>query len=169
MTIFDDHDYQITDEEYQDLVQKAIEQSMVTDSPLPQESGFVELDSMETTVLPPPQQNDGDDAELQRAIEESRNEPAIAPGSTDNDAELQRAIAASKEVMEKETSQRTEEDIVVEYVKKQSLAEEEFRRQRTKGKGTGLEETGEEDEELQRAMEESLRMNRGDDSGPSRT
>ncbi|KAK7420184.1 hypothetical protein QQZ08_010540 [Neonectria magnoliae] len=168
LTIFDDHDYQITDEEYQDLIQKAIQQSMLTDSPLPQESGFVELDSMETTVLPPPQQTDNDDAELQRAIEESQNEPTVAPGNTEDEAELQRAIEASKEVMQQEMSQRTEEEIVMEYVKKQSLAEEEFRQQRTKGKGPVPEETGEEDEELKRAMEESLRMNRGDDSGPSR-
>jgi hypothetical protein len=61
--------------------------------------------------------------------------------------------------LEKERSQMTEEEIVMEYVKKQSLAEEQFRR---KGKGVvtgGQEAEGdeEEDEEYRKAVEESLR------------
>jgi hypothetical protein len=60
--------------------------------------------------------------------------------------------------------QRTEEDIVFEYVKKQSLAEEEYRRAKAAGKGKAASGPGEgdgggdeeEDEDLRRAMEESL-------------
>ncbi|KAH6977073.1 hypothetical protein BKA56DRAFT_587608 [Ilyonectria sp. MPI-CAGE-AT-0026] len=170
MTIFDDEQYQITDGEYQDLIEKAIQQSLGSDAPLPQEAGFVELDSGETTVLPqPPQQPENDDegdADLQRAIEESRNAPTAPPPDVDEEAELQRAIAASKDEMQHEMSQRTEEDIVMEYVKKQSLAEEEYRRQRTKGKGKSPDDD-EDDEELRRVLEESLKISRGDDSGPS--
>ncbi|KAK4105397.1 glycosyltransferase family 1 protein [Parathielavia hyrcaniae] len=75
--------------------------------------------------------------------------------------------------------QRTEEEIVLEYVMKQSLAEEEFRR---KGKepvpssrdagvgqgqaGGGGEGEGDgEDEELRRAIEESLRISGGGGGG----
>lgn len=198
MNIFDDDEYRITDQEYQDLVEQAIKQSLLTDAPLPQELGFVELDSMDTTVLPPPppgpppvmvdREDDelqraltesrmeepaaprdaDDDAELQRAIEESRHD-AAPPANADEEEEMQRAIEASKEAMQQEMSQRTEEEIVLEYVKKQSLAEEEFRRQNAKGKERfpAENENDDDDEELRRAMEESLKMSRGDDAGPS--
>ncbi|KAJ4173191.1 hypothetical protein NW754_012199 [Fusarium falciforme] len=139
-SIFEDQDYQITDEEYQALIEQAIQQSLVADAQLPQESGFVELDV--DTANPPP-----------------------LPPRDNDDEELERAIAASKEAMAKEESQRTEEEIVMEYVKKQSLAEEEYRQQMMKGKGKADEEN--EDEELRRAMEESLKMSKGDYSGPS--
>jgi hypothetical protein len=169
-SIFQDEDYQITDEEYQALIEQAIQQSLVADAQLPQESGFVELD-VDTAVSrpaplaqPQPQPPNDEDAELQRAIEASKNPPPLPPRDND-DEELERAIAASKEAMAKEASQRTEEDIVMEYVKKQSLAEEEYRQQMMKGKGKADEE--DEDEELRRAMEESLKMSKGDYSGPS--
>ncbi|KAF7543448.1 hypothetical protein G7Z17_g10726 [Cylindrodendrum hubeiense] len=171
MTIFDDESYQVTDGEYQDLIEKAIQQSLGAEVALPQDSGFVELDSTEITPIPDPSQrpenDDEDDAELQRVIEESRNAPPAQPPNVDEEEELQRAIAASKEEMQQEKSQRTEEDIVLEYVKKQSLAEEEYWKQRTKAQGKVAEDNDDEDEELRRAMEESLRLSRGDDSGPS--
>ncbi|KAJ4261566.1 hypothetical protein NW762_006996 [Fusarium torreyae] len=168
-SIFEDADYQITDEEYQALVEQAIQRSLGNDVPLPQDSGFAELDAKDTTasVSHPPAEstNNENDEEFKRAIEASKNPPPLPPRD-DNDDELERAIAASKEAMEKESSQRTEEDIVMEYVKKQSLAEEEYRKEIAKGKGPagGGEE---DDEELRRAMEESLKMSKGDASGPS--
>lgn len=169
-SIFADEDYQITDEEYQALIEQAIQQSLVADAQLPQESGFVELD-VDTAVSQPaplvqpqPQPPNDEDAELQRAIEASKNPPPLPPRDND-DEELERAIAASKEAMAEEASQRTEEEIVMEYVKKQSLAEEEYRQKMMKGKGKVDEE--DEDEELRRAMEESLKMSKGDYSGPS--
>ncbi|RTE79925.1 hypothetical protein BHE90_005567 [Fusarium euwallaceae] len=173
-SIFEDQDYQITDEEYQSLIEQAIQQSLAADAQLPQESGFVELD-VDTAVSrptplaqqkPQPQPPNDEDVELQRAIEESKNPPPLPPRDND-DEELDRAIAASKEAMAEEASQRTEEEIVMEYVKKQSLAEEEYRQKMMKGKGNVDEE--DEDEELRRAMEESLKMTKGDYSGPSGT
>lgn len=194
-TIFDDAEYQITDEEYQALVEQAIQQSIATDRSLPQESGISELDAMGTPVRkssdpPPPPPRQDEDADLQRAIEESKHVPPPNPQNdeeeelrraieesrhtvtapardADDEKEFLRAIEASKEAMEKEKSQRTEEEIVMEYVKKQSLAEEEYRKQMAKGKGVS-DESEDEDEQLRRAMEESLKLSRGDDAGPSR-
>ncbi|KAF7551394.1 hypothetical protein G7046_g7738 [Stylonectria norvegica] len=174
-TIFDDDEYQITDQEYQDLIQQAIHHSLGADAPLPQDSGIAELDTVDNAVhsekqsYPPPPPPINDDADLQRAIEESKSAPSLPPRNNQDEEELQRAIAASKEAMEQEKSQLTEEEIVMEYVKKQSLAEEQYRQQLAKGKGAATEDGGDDDEEMKRAMEESLRLSRGDDSGPSGT
>jgi hypothetical protein len=167
-SIFEDADYQITDEEYQALVERAIQQSLGDDVPLPDYSDVPELDATDTVSQPPAQTSTHeDDEELKRAIEASRNQPPPAlPPREENDDELERAIAASKEAMEQESNQRSEEDIVMEYVKRQSLAEEEYRKQMAKGKGAAG-GGDDDDEELKRAMEESLKMNRGDASGPS--
>ncbi|KAL3958974.1 hypothetical protein ACCO45_007136 [Purpureocillium lilacinum] len=177
-TIFDDEEYQITDEEYQSLIERAIQQSLVNHmssyTALPQEEGIVELDAVTTNRsagsgqgAAPYQPTEEEDAELLRAIEESKRQQT--PTQPEDDEELKRAIEASKEHLEHEASQRTEEEIVLEYVKKQSLAEEEYRRQIGKGKGKAEEnpQGDDEDEELKRALEESLRMHRGDESGPS--
>ncbi|KAI5458067.1 hypothetical protein BGZ63DRAFT_474529 [Mariannaea sp. PMI_226] len=194
LTIFEDEEYQITDQEYQDLIEKAIQQSIRTDAHLPQEDQVAGLGLTNTSIprppLPPrnhnevyteqqrqlaleeshstlaPQDEDeGYDAELQRAIEESKSIPVTSAENPNEAEELERAIEASKEEMQKEMNERTEEEIVMEYVKKQSLAEEEFRR---KGKSQAVDIAEEDDEELRRAMEESLKMSRGDDAGPSR-
>ncbi|KAG5742999.1 hypothetical protein H9Q72_000181 [Fusarium xylarioides] len=168
-SIFEDADYQITDEEYQALVEQAIQQSLGNDVPLPDYSDVPELDATDTVSQPPAHASTlEDDAELKRAIEASRNQPPPPlPPREENDDELERAIAASKEAMEQESNQRSEEDIVMEYVKRQSLAEEEYRKQMAKGKGAAGGNGDDDDEELKRAMEESLKMNRGDASGPS--
>lgn len=172
-SIFDDQDYQITDEEYQSLVEKAIQQSLAShmeDLYWPQESGISELEGF-TTERHAPQgvdqtQDEENDEEFRRAIEESKH--VSTPPVADDEEELQRAIEASKQEMDREHSQRTEEDIVMEYVKKQSLAEEEFRRQVNKGKGkAAAEDDDAEDEELKRALEESLKLHKGDSAGPS--
>lgn len=63
----------------------------------------------------------------------------------------------------------------MEYVKKQSLAEDEFKKQKdVKGKGKEVSEdasnASDDDEELKRAIEESLKINSGDGEdgdGPS--
>ncbi|GAB1310849.1 hypothetical protein MFIFM68171_01059 [Madurella fahalii] len=96
---------------------------------------------------------EGEERQLRRALEESERE------HRGREEELQR--------------QRTEEEIVLEYVKRQSLAEEEYRRAAGKRKGKGA-ATGEsvpdedEDEDLRRAVEESLKMS-GRGGGPSRS
>ncbi|POR35790.1 Sterol 3-beta-glucosyltransferase UGT80B1 [Tolypocladium paradoxum] len=179
-SIFEDEEYQITDEEYQALVEQAIQQSLANMgyASAPQEDGIMEPYAVETNrsahgggqapaAYPP---HDEEDAELRRAIEESRRAPALPPRQDDDGEEqLQRAIAASKAELERQMSQRTEEDIVLEYVKKQSRAEEEYRRQIGKGKGKASDEAheDEDDEDLKRALEESLRIAKSDESGPS--
>lgn len=182
-SIFEDDEYRITDEEYQDLIEQAIKDSM-TGSPgylsLPHDSGVAELEVGDTPVgFWSPEEvgrynrDGGDgadsDSDLARAIEESKK-AAEQPSqsSAEDDAELQRAIEASKDEADKEMSQQNEEDIIMKYIMKQSLAEEEFRRQRLKGKGReGEDDDDDNDEDLKRAMGESLRLSRGDDSGPS--
>lgn len=178
-SIFKDEEYQITDEEYQSLIEKAIQQSLAShiedDWFHPQESGISELEGFTTEIqgehgsggtAHADQPDEDHDAELQKAIEESKSAPT--PPVVDDEAELLRAIEASKQEMDREHSQRTEEDIVLEYVKKQSLAEEEFRQQLGKGKGKAAAEADDDDdEELKRALEESLKLHKGDSAGPS--
>lgn len=186
--VFENEEYKITDEEYQDLIEQALRESLIG-----HDAGFTitrevvpsaqELDAVDTAV--PAAQgyeprssgsaftpNSDDDADLQRAIEESRKVPPSLPprepnADEDEDELLRRAIEASKDEMERVRHERTEEEIVMEYVRKQSLAEEEYRKQKlaqrlAKGKDKAASEVasdaGSEDEELKRAIEESLKM-----------
>lgn len=111
---------------------------------------------------------DREEEELRKAIEASQAEQTHT--NNDDDEELRRAIEESerahREELARASSLRSEEDIVLEYVKKQSLAEEEYRR--AKGKETGPDD---EDEELRRALEESMKTEsaaaRGGGGGPS--
>lgn len=125
---------------------------------------------------------DHDEEELKRALEESRRAAAAAAttqGGGDSaghdEEELKKALEESerahREHIARTSTERSEEEIILEYVKKQSLAEEAFRRQQQlKGAGAseekGQEGKGDEDEELRRAMEESLRVS-GREGGPS--
>lgn len=186
--IFDDAEYQITDEEYQSLIEQAIQHSLAgqsQDMPLTHESGFGELDGSKSShptgtkekapdvtsgALGRQEEGGDDDENFRRAIEESKN--LSARGSAmplGDDDEYQRAIAASKE---EGKSQRTEEDIVMEYVMKQSMAEAELQKQQGRGgngkaPATNTNNYDDDDDDMKRALEESLKMSRGDDSGPS--
>ncbi|KAH6687807.1 hypothetical protein F5X68DRAFT_268554 [Plectosphaerella plurivora] len=172
-----DDDLQITDEEYQELIERAIQQSMSVRA-ANDEEGLPEDDEDFQRVLresenPILQNYDSDhDEDLKRVLEESK-QPA-GPGG-DDEAELRRAIeesmTAHKDEEQRHQAARTEEDIVMEYVKKQSLAEDEYRRQVARGKAKEGDGPGEEDDEdLKRAMEESLRMTEkpGESSGASK-
>lgn len=180
-------DLQITDEEYQELIERAIQESMATDEKGPPVEDDEELKAVlersKTDVALPEEL----DEELRRALEESR----AAPVPVDEEEELRKAIEASeREERERERRQKTEEDIVLEYVMKQSLEEEEYRRAMRKGSGPLAdarkveeqdEETGgmgkgkgkevdSDEEELRRAMEMSMRANEeyeGGGAGPS--
>jgi UDP:flavonoid glycosyltransferase YjiC (YdhE family) len=143
----DDDLTNITDEEYQSLVEEAVRRSLAAHH----ETGHGA-------------NGEADEEQLARAIEESRlthvrhNPPEIAVDDEDAIRQaMEESERAHREHLEKERSQKTEEEIVLEYVKKQSLAEEEFRR---KGKGVATSVQGAEDdgdEEYRRAVEESLR------------
>ena len=171
-SIFNDEEYQISDEDYQNLIEQAVQQSLAThfaNVHPNQEVGIAELAGTAVRGNDAAQGIDGQhDDDLERAIEASKNAPI--PEVRDDEAELRRAIEASNEDMHRERNQRTEEDIVLEYVKKQSLAEEEYRRKMTKGKNKAVSGDGDgddEDEELKRALEESLKTSAGHGAGPS--
>ncbi|KAF1851449.1 glycosyltransferase family 1 protein [Cucurbitaria berberidis CBS 394.84] len=97
-----------------------------------QESGVMEAMSQAIGANSQPQprgqqsaqskNNDDDDAELKKVLEESEQ--------------------AEKERMEKLEKQKTEEDIVMEYVRKQSLLEEEHRQRVLQGRDTVGENSG---------------------------
>ncbi|KAI9820095.1 MAG: hypothetical protein M1832_003802 [Thelocarpon impressellum] len=106
-----------------------------------------------------------DDEDVKRALEESKRDAAVAvhASSRADDVALQAAIEESKRSHEQRedelTRTKTEEEIVMEYIRKQSLAEEELRRAREeKGGGEKTVATEESAEELKRAMEESLKV-----------
>lgn len=172
-------DLQITEAEYQELIEKAIQQSMAADknAPLPEDDEDLRrvLERSKTDMNVPEEDRD---EELRRAIEESR----AAPGPADEDEELRKAIEASereeKDRERREKTEKTEEDIVLEYVMKQSLQEEEYRRamregagpladakkleereEEVEGTGKGKErEVDSDEEELRRAMEMSMNV-----------
>lgn len=142
------------------------------------------IEASKTTAAAEPQ-----DEELQRALEESKASAvaAAASGIGDDDEEMRRVIAESKAAYDaggaglrlqqdggNPTGPRSREDeeaIVLEYVRKQSLAEEELRRRNTqKGKGragSGADEYEDDDDELRRAIEMSLNMDHQEGAGPS--
>lgn len=166
---FSSAELEITDEEYQRLIEEAINQSMSLKAAGVQpgegshgddEEFHRALEQSKIAQQQPPAHED--DEELQRILEESKRQHA--EGNTNEEEELRKAIEASeaahREQQNKDAAARTEEDVVMEYVKKQSLAEEEFRRNASKGKGRDVaaDVDEDEDEELRRAMEESLKM-----------
>jgi hypothetical protein len=182
-------DLEITDEEYQALIEKAIQQSVVlhaagltqgTDHPEDDHEQDEELrraiELSKSEAAHPSSSPASEDEDLKKAIDESKAAPPVPPrsaaaGQEAEEEQLRRAIeqseAEAKEAEQRNQEAMTEEEIVLEYVKKQSLAEEEFRRQRQKGKGTGEGDDEEADEEMRRAVEESLRLSYGDGAGPS--
>lgn len=113
-----------------------------------------------------------DDEELRKAIEASQVEQNQG-NNGDDDEELRRAIEESERAHKEELALKSEEDIVMEFVKKQSLAEDQYRKARGKGKYANYEDDDDdEDEELKRALEESLQTDSskelGGRGGPSR-
>lgn len=191
-------DLAITDEEYQELIERAIQQSTAGAGTAPDDEEFQRaLERSRKEAAAPEEERD---AELRRAIEESRAAPALPPrgggGEGDgDDEELRRAIEASaREEADREKKAKSEEEIVLEYVMRQSLKEEEYKRAMRgeeegerwggevvervvdegpgKGKGRGEEEVEyeEDEEELRRAMEMSMRAGEqwgGEGPGPS--
>ena len=74
-----------------------------------------------------------DDDLYRRAIEESKQQHQGNETSGGDDDELSRAISESQDSHENVQRQKTEEEIVLEYVKKQSLMEEESRQKKQAG------------------------------------
>lgn len=186
-------DLTITDEEYQELIERAIRQSTAATNPPDDEEFQRALERSRTEVAASEEERD---AELQRAIEESRAAPPLPPrGGNDEDEELRKAIEASeREEADRKKAAKSEEEIVLEYVMRQSLREEEYKRAMREGRqpweGQGEEEPGrveeeevgkgkgrgeeveyeEDEEELRRAVEMSLKAGEqwgGEGPGPS--
>jgi DNA-directed RNA polymerase subunit L len=136
------HPIQMTDEEaeHQALLEKALQESLaIYQFNHPESSkaaGYVDTD---------------DDENVKLAIQESRNKAMSNLSDSDEDVKL--AIQNSKDELSRT---KTEEEIVLEYVKKQSLAEEEHR----KARDTTRKETGgkEEEEAASAADEEAMRL-----------
>lgn len=130
-SIFEDEAYRITDEEYQELVEQAIQQSL-------REQAGAEQGTSETS---PKSRSPG-------------------PASAAEDEGLRRAMGESRAEMERERARRAEEETLLEQVKMRSLAEAEARRRQggggERGSGEGVE--SDEGEDLKRALEESLRL-----------
>ncbi|KAL2136272.1 hypothetical protein VTI74DRAFT_4507 [Chaetomium olivicolor] len=189
----------ITDEEYQALIEEAVRQSLLQQQ-------------LEQAQYQWAAEGEGASIGFERVSIEHPAVPEL-PGDTcfppllpargsedadeDEEAQLRRAMEESERKYRNATEQlqrqRTEEEIVLEYVKRQSLAEEGFRRARDVGKGKGVSkppqqrgqgqhnqrcsEEDDEDGDLRRALEESLRMSGGGggggswgrDGGPSRS
>jgi hypothetical protein len=101
---------------------------------------------------------------IQRSLYESGGATLLAgQNSSDPDTEeeedLQLSIRAPKDLHEEnESKDRTEEEIVVEYIKKQSLAEEEYRKSMRDKQKWAPSDDAEEEEDLGHAIEESLKI-----------
>lgn len=135
---FDEEDLAITDEEYQQLIEQALKQSLSPDAPdITVQESDSDDDLRRVLAQSKADQSSAYDADndedLRRALEASSRFYAHKTG----DEELQRAIEESKISHEaaigREASAQREEDVVIEYIKKASLAEEQYR-QHCKGK-----------------------------------
>ncbi|KAL1836887.1 hypothetical protein VTJ49DRAFT_4529 [Mycothermus thermophilus] len=193
----------VTDEEYQALIEEAVQQSMRQHE---LEMRWRELQRQQHGNWGGGDEEDGEYAtSANRNVSNDAGQPRLAPPlparppsavdattqptqttsggeeiesqeeeeDDDEEAQLRRALQESEREYRAHADelarQKTEEEIVLEYVKRQSLAEEEFRKKKLmemeKGKGVGDgrddERREEEDEELRRAIEESLRVSGG--------
>ena len=140
---------EITDEEFEALIAEAARQSVMAQGHHCIEDEDLERALQESQVATAGHGEGGADEELRRAMEESER--------------------AHREDLARRTTERTEEEVIMEYVKKQSLAEEEFRRLKAQGKQPERAAAAggdEDDEDLKKAIEESLTLS-GKQGGPS--
>ncbi|KAG5935269.1 hypothetical protein E4U59_005703 [Claviceps monticola] len=130
-SIFYDEEYRISDEEYQDLIERAVQQSLasqILDYDSDQDFGTTAAGtSTSAAVLASDGVEEGfqHGADIRRAIHDSNNIEYLL--HEDYEASLQQAIELSKQDLGCYQTRRNEEDIVLEYMKKQSLAEKEYR------------------------------------------
>ncbi|KAI9842751.1 MAG: hypothetical protein M1837_006934 [Sclerophora amabilis] len=130
-----------------------------------------------TTTRDGPDVDTDDDENVKRALEESKSRHhAVKANDDDDDDELRNAVEASKQAHadreRDEARAKAEEDTVLEYVKKQSLAEAEHRKLVDAKRGKVKEDDNDNhdddhDEELKNAMEESLKGVGGQTAGES--
>ena len=169
---------ELTDEEFQALVQHAVEQSMsayeaaMSYDRAAQSAHQRELDqAMRQSLIPQPHDQIitiGNDT--RRALDGPLTVATTRRESHSDDDEMRRIMQESeqshKEALERQMTAQKEEDAVLEYVKRQSLVAEgyrkqivEYRQQRDMGKARGAECDGhieEHDKDLRIAIEESM-------------
>ncbi|EHA49927.1 hypothetical protein MCOR27_003005 [Pyricularia oryzae] len=154
----------ISDEQYQALIEEAVRQSLQSHNrACSSHNNSKAVDG-----------GGDDDEQLRLAIKQSMEHgQTISYGGGETDEDLKRALyeseTAHREQQRRDAAARTEEEVVLEYIKKQSLAEGEYAR---KGKGAAgsppvTREDEEHDEDLKRALEESLKMSSGRPGGSS--
>jgi len=161
------------DEEHQALLEKAIQESLSQYQLPAQFAGSdadIDTDDDEAVKLaiekskeaPTVTDVDSDEDEnIRKAIEKSKEILPKADIDTDDDEDVKLALERSKSEHMKELSRaQTEEEIVLEYVKKQSLAEEEHKR-KVAGKAKEAGESNADEEALKQAIEESLKAHGG--------
>ncbi|KAK0748260.1 hypothetical protein B0T21DRAFT_279757 [Apiosordaria backusii] len=175
----------ITDEEYQALIEEAVRQSLIEQHADQQEEQLYQAHygDEKAAALGRIQRKPVGGVSSPGTLAQQRN----SNDHDDDDEQLRRAIEESEQEFRKDREklkrQMTEEEIVLEYVKKQSLQEEEYKRAKRQsdaqpGKGKEASESeswevvneysDEDDEDLKRALEESLKMaNNGRGGGPS--
>ncbi|KAI1484782.1 hypothetical protein F5X96DRAFT_662874 [Biscogniauxia mediterranea] len=167
ISMFDHEEDDEEDEDFKQALQRSqTEQRTVLDDE--EYKKAIEASEAEHGAHPGHYDSTQDEDELRKAIEASQAEQG---GRPDEEEELKRAIEESerahREELARVNSLKSEEDIVMEYVKKQSLAEEEYRKMAAKGKYGDTDE----EEELRRALEESMKVGdaekRGGGGGPS--
>ncbi|KAG5954861.1 hypothetical protein E4U58_007429 [Claviceps cyperi] len=157
-SIFQDEGYRISDEEYQELIERAIQQSsasQIVDCDSDKGSGTVAAEtSTSASASDGVEESAQHNANLRREIDNPKNTKYLQ--HEDDETRLQQAIELSKQESNYHQTRRNKENIVLEYMKKQSLAEEEYRQNMDKY---------DEDEELKRALkdsEASLKLHMGD-------
>ena len=132
----------------QTLLESSLQQSLQSQQPRADNEGDPRSDPDKVAV--------SDDEDMKRALDASKALAAAKTTSTDKD--LQQAIEESKRLQvehDRETVRsRTEEEVVIEYIKKQSLLEEEHHK--ALEAKNGKEVAGEKDVELAQAIEQSL-------------
>lgn len=164
---FDDED----DAEHQALLEKAIQESLAQYQLHHPDADFDEDEAVKLAIAkskeaPTVTNIDSDEYEnIRKAIEKSKVIPLDADVDTDDDEDLKLALEKSKSEHEKALSRaQTEEEIVLEYVKRQSLAEEEHKR-KVAGKAKEPGESAADEEALSQAIAKSLKASGKDNAG----
>ena len=157
------------DAEHQALLEKAIQESL-SQYQMPAHFADADADTDEDEAVklaiekskeaPIAADVDSDEDEnIRKAIEKSKANAHEADIDTDDDEDVKLALEKSKSEHQQGLSRaKTEEEIVLEYVKKQSLAEDEHKRNVAgKMKEAGYEESAADEEALNQAIAASLK------------
>ncbi|KAI9817207.1 MAG: hypothetical protein M1827_001320 [Pycnora praestabilis] len=150
-------DSQISGEELEKALKQSMEGSQHTsESPQQTRSGEFADSGIDTD----------DEENMRKAVEESKKQAAVSERAVydapNDEEELAKAIKESQKAHSEQEHAKTEEEIVMEYIKKQSLVEEEHRKARLQKDTTDQTEP---DDDLKRAIAESMKGGSGTEHG----